>query len=105
MLPKALVLQDKCFGKNYWSFLDFTRNNERTSGIFVLQDKCFGKNYWSFLDFTRNNERTSGIFVPLNLKCLADYLTEIIMTIDITTVYLIRRHLPRVFSSCRSSVA
>ena len=35
ILPKALVLQDKCFGKNYSSFLDFTGNYERTSGIFV----------------------------------------------------------------------
>ena len=33
--PKALVLQDECCGENYWSFLDFTRNYERTSGIFV----------------------------------------------------------------------
>ena len=33
--PKALVLQDECFGKNYSSILDFTRNYERTSGIFV----------------------------------------------------------------------
>ena len=33
--PKALYLQDKCFGKNYLSFLDFTHNYERTSGIFV----------------------------------------------------------------------
>ena len=30
----------------------------------VLQDECFGKNYLSFLDFTRNYERASGIFVP-----------------------------------------
>ena len=35
ILPKALVLQDECFGKNYLSFLDFTRNYERTSRIFV----------------------------------------------------------------------
>ena len=35
ILPKALVLQDECYGKNYSSFLDFTRNYERTSGIFV----------------------------------------------------------------------
>ena len=28
------------------------------------QDKCFGMNYLSFLDFTHNYERTSGIFVP-----------------------------------------
>ena len=33
--PKALILQDECFGKNYSSFLDFTCNNEQTSGIFV----------------------------------------------------------------------
>ena len=26
ILPKALVLQDECFGKNYSSFLDFTPN-------------------------------------------------------------------------------
>ena len=35
ILPKALVLQNECFGKNYSSFLDFTLNYERTSGIFV----------------------------------------------------------------------
>ena len=32
--------------------------------LLVLQDECFGKNYSSFLDFTCNYERTSGIFVP-----------------------------------------
>ena len=35
ILPKALVLQNECFGKNYSSFLDFTRSYEPTSGIFV----------------------------------------------------------------------
>ena len=35
ILSKALILQDKCLGKNYSSFLDFTRNYERTNGIFV----------------------------------------------------------------------
>ena len=35
ILPKALVLQDECFGKNLSSFLDFTTNYKRTSGIFV----------------------------------------------------------------------
>ena len=35
ILPKALVLQVECFWKNYSSFVDFTRNYERTSGIFV----------------------------------------------------------------------
>ena len=35
ILSKALVLQDECFGKNCLSFLDFTRNYERKSGIFV----------------------------------------------------------------------
>ena len=35
ILPKAPFLQDECFGKNYSSFLDFTRNFERTTGIFV----------------------------------------------------------------------
>ena len=34
ILSKALVL-DECFGKNYSPFLDFTRNYERRSGIFV----------------------------------------------------------------------
>ena len=33
ILPKAFVLQDECFVKNYSSFLDFTRNYEWTSGI------------------------------------------------------------------------
>ena len=38
ILPKALVLlQDECFGKNYLSFLDFTRNCKWMSGIF---DPC-----------------------------------------------------------------
>ena len=35
ILPNALILQDECVGKNYSSFLDFTRNYERTSGIFA----------------------------------------------------------------------
>ena len=35
ILPKALVLQDECFGKNYSFFLDFTHNYKRTSGVFV----------------------------------------------------------------------
>ena len=35
ILPKALILQDEYFGKNYSSFLDFTRKFEQTSGIFV----------------------------------------------------------------------
>ena len=35
VLPKALVLQDEYFGKNYLSFLDFTRYYEQTSQIFV----------------------------------------------------------------------
>ena len=35
ILPKAIVLQDECVGKNYLSFLDFTCNYERMSGIFV----------------------------------------------------------------------
>ena len=35
ILPKALILPDECFGKNYSSFLDFNRNYERRSGIFV----------------------------------------------------------------------
>ena len=30
----------------------------------VIQDECFMKNYSSFLDFTGNYERMSGIFVP-----------------------------------------
>ena len=34
ILPKALVLQGECFGKNYSSFPDFTRNYEQTSGIY-----------------------------------------------------------------------
>ena len=36
--------------------------------VLVLQDKCFGKNYSSFLDFTLNYEGTSGIFVPCSSK-------------------------------------
>ena len=35
ILPKALILQDECFGGNYSSFLVFTCNYKRTSGIFV----------------------------------------------------------------------
>ena len=81
ILPKALVLQDECFGKNYLSFQDFSGNHGWTSGIFVpwlenlfltsykkegclIQDECFALKNLSFLDFTRNHERTSGIFVP-----------------------------------------
>ena len=33
ILFKALVRHDECFGKNCVSFLDFTRNYERASGI------------------------------------------------------------------------
>ena len=66
----------RVLGKNYSSFLDFTRNS---SGIFVprqelhykyLQDECFEKNYSSFLDFTCNYERMSGIFCPLTRTAL-----------------------------------
>ena len=32
--------------------------------VVSLQDQCFGKIYSSILDFTRNYERMSGIFVP-----------------------------------------
>ena len=35
ILPEALILKDDWFGKNYSSFVDFTRNYERTSDIFV----------------------------------------------------------------------
>ena len=35
-----------------------------------MKDKCFGKNYSSFLDFTHNYERTSGIFDPYYLNLL-----------------------------------
>ena len=38
-----------------------------------VQDKCFRKNYASFLDFICNYERTSGIFVPC--KSIADFAT------------------------------
>ena len=34
-----------------------------SSQALVLEDECFGNNYSSCLDFTRNNE-LSGIFVP-----------------------------------------
>ena len=45
ILPKALILQDECFGKNNSSFLDFTRNYEGMSGIFV---PCITDNFsWS----------------------------------------------------------
>ena len=36
---QALIPLDECFGKNYSSFPDFTRNYERTSGIFVSCQK------------------------------------------------------------------
>ena len=32
--------------------------------VYAIKNGCFGKNYLSFLDFTRNYGRTSGIFVP-----------------------------------------
>ena len=44
----------------------------------VLQDKCSGKNCSSFLDFTRNYEWTSGTFVPwfaynkIRFSCIED---------------------------------
>ena len=37
ILSKALVLQDECFGKNYSSFMDFTRNYEWTSAGFYTK--------------------------------------------------------------------
>ena len=33
ILPKALILQDECLGRNYSFYLDFTCNYEQTSGI------------------------------------------------------------------------
>ena len=41
---------------------DFSVKLERASN----SSQSFGKNYSSFLDFTRNYERMSGIFVPCN---------------------------------------
>ena len=40
ILHEALLLQDESFGKNYLSFLDFTRNYELTRGIFVPCPHC-----------------------------------------------------------------
>ena len=36
----------------------------KIAGKGPVQDERFGKNYSSFLDFTRNYERMSRIFVP-----------------------------------------
>ena len=38
ILPKALILQEECYGKNYSFFLDFTHNYQLMSGIFVPCD-------------------------------------------------------------------
>ena len=49
---------------------------QSTHSVGLVQDECFGKNYSSFLDFTRNYEQMSGIFVPCcrlyvnKLQCL-----------------------------------
>ena len=43
---------------------NMVRGQKYFSILLVLQDECFGKNYSSFLDFTHNYERKSGIFVP-----------------------------------------
>ena len=99
ILPKALVRQDECLGKNYLPFLDFIINYERRSGIFVSaypvqlashkkpakldlhcdpQDECIGKNYSSLLDFILNYERRSGIFVSAYPVQLASHKESII---------------------------
>ena len=41
----------------------------------------FGKNYSTFLDFTGNYERTSGIFVPCNITLLVQVIFEQISSI------------------------
>ena len=55
ILPKALILQDECFGKNYSSFLVFTCNHERTSGIFVpchhAESKCIDSHKYKLSKF------------------------------------------------------
>ena len=38
--------------------------------VILPKDECFEKNYSSFLDFTRNYERMSGIYVPCQLAGL-----------------------------------
>ena len=39
-------------------------SSSNSSQALVQLEECFVKNYSSFLDFTHNYERTSGIFVP-----------------------------------------
>ena len=39
-------MQDECFGKNCLSFLDFTRNYERTSGFLSHELSC-SNHFWS----------------------------------------------------------
>ena len=68
ILPKALVLQDECFGKNYWSFLDFTHNLERTSEIFVPCHNLWHRKqlrvifWWHLLDTCEGLMRMISIF-------------------------------------------
>ena len=59
--PKTLVLQDESFGKNYLSFLAFTRNYERTSGIIV---PCFLDDWMS--DSQSVSQSVSLIFLHLS---------------------------------------
>ena len=68
ILSKGLVLQDECFGKNYLSFLDFTRDYERKSWIFVPclcilkgEKKCVPTLPKIFRPVTRNTHFLFGL--------------------------------------------
>ena len=82
-LPKALVLQDECFGKNYLSFLDFTRNYEQTSGILppamlwaLARSQCPGSMPGSDKSHDRQNKIAQlQTLAPVSLKQFVVILT------------------------------
>ena len=62
ILPKAVVLQDECFGKNYSSFLDFTRN--------LRADK------WNFCPLLTDKLLTSSLTTKSNIIIEFHDMTE-----------------------------
>ena len=78
-LPKVLVLQDECFGKNYSSFIDFTHNYKRKSGIFVpwaLDLHCFLKTIYPELRFNCSCISISGCMWVQYQHCISTVLSK-----------------------------
>ena len=58
-----------------------------TSSSNSFQSTCpTGKNYPSFLDFTRNNEQISGIFRPLDTDQTAPMLKSVVAHLNICNI-------------------